>query len=38
MSQRTENNYYGKPCGLMDQAAVCLGGLAYMDFEDPGSA
>lgn len=23
MSQRTENNYYGKPCGLMDQAAVC---------------
>lgn len=35
MSQRTENNFYGKPCGLMDQAAVCLGGLAYMDFEDP---
>ena len=34
MSQRTENNYYGKPCGLMDQAAVCLGGLSYMDFED----
>ena len=34
MSQRTENNYYGKPCGLMDQAAVCLGGLAFMDFED----
>ena len=29
MSQRTENNYYGKPCGLMDQAAVCLGGLAF---------
>ena len=37
MSQRTENNYYGKPCGLMDQAAVCLGGLAYMDFEDQAS-
>lgn len=34
MSQRAENNYYGKPCGLMDQAAVCLGGLAFMDFED----
>jgi galactokinase len=31
-SQRTENNFYGKPCGLMDQAAVCLGGLAFMDF------
>lgn len=35
MSQKTENEYFGKPCGLMDQAAVCLGGLAYMDFEDP---
>lgn len=35
MSQRTENNYYGKPCGLMDQAAVCLGGLAFMNFGDP---
>ncbi len=34
MSQRVENNYYGKPCGLMDQAAVCLGGLAFMNFED----
>lgn len=32
MSQRTENNYFGKPCGLMDQLAVCMGGLAYMDF------
>lgn len=37
MSQKTENVYFGKPCGLMDQAAVCLGGLAYMDFEDPAS-
>lgn len=35
-SQRTENNFYGKPCGLMDQTAVCLGGLAFMDFEDAG--
>ena len=34
MSQRTENDWFGKPCGLMDQAAVCLGGLAFMDFED----
>lgn len=34
MCQRTENNYYGKPCGLMDQAAVCLGGLAFMNFEN----
>ena len=35
MGQFAENRYFGKPCGLMDQAAVCLGGLAYMDFEDP---
>ena len=34
IGQWAENVYFGKPCGLMDQAAVCLGGLAYMDFED----
>lgn len=34
MSQRAENVFFGKPCGLMDQAAVCLGGLAFMDFEN----
>lgn len=34
MSQRTENRYFGKPCGLMDQLAVCMGGLAYMDFAE----
>ena len=34
MGQYAENVYFHKPCGLMDQAAVCLGGLAYMDFED----
>lgn len=35
MSQQTECNYFGKPCGLMDQLSICLGGLAYMDFYDP---
>ena len=38
MSQFDENVYFGKPCGLMDQASVCLGGLAFIDFavpEDP---
>ena len=35
MSRRTENDWFGKPCGLMDQASVCLGGLAHMGFEDP---
>ncbi len=34
MSQRTENRYFGKPCGLMDQLSVCLGGIAHMDFSD----
>lgn len=34
MSQNTENIFFGKPCGLMDQLAVCLGGLAFMNFED----
>ena len=35
MSQFAENEYFGKPCGLMDQLAVCMGGLAFMDFENP---
>jgi len=30
-----ENNYFGKPCGLMDQAASSFGGLSMIDFEDP---
>jgi len=30
-----ENNYFGKPCGLMDQAASSFGGLSLIDFEDP---
>ncbi len=37
MGQRTENDYFGKPCGLMDQASVCLGGLAHMGFKDASS-
>ena len=34
MSQATERDWFGKPCGLMDQASVCLGGLAHMGFAD----
>jgi galactokinase len=30
-----ENVYFGKPCGLMDQAASSFGGLNMIDFEDP---
>jgi len=29
-----ENVYFGKPCGLMDQAASSFGGLNIFDFED----
>ena len=35
MSQHTENNYYGKPCGLMDQMASSVGGAVAIDFADP---
>ncbi|MBP3893519.1 MAG: galactokinase [Atopobiaceae bacterium] len=37
MSQRAEREWFGKPCGLMDQAAVALGGVQFMSFADPGS-
>jgi len=30
-----ENVYFGKPCGLMDQAASSFGGLSMIDFFDP---
>jgi len=30
-----ENTYFGKPCGLMDQAASSFGGLNKIDFFDP---
>jgi galactokinase len=32
MAQRVEQDWFGRPCGLMDQLAVSMGGLAYMDF------
>lgn len=33
--QWAENNYFGKPCGLMDQTACSVGGLITIDFKDP---
>lgn len=33
-AQFAEYAYFGKPCGLMDQSAVSLGGVSYIDFED----
>ena len=34
ISQFSENVYFGKPCGLMDQMACAVGGFVYIDFED----
>ena len=33
-AQFSENVYFGKPCGLMDQMACAVGGFVYIDFED----
>lgn len=35
IGQYAENNYFGKPCGLMDQTACAMGGLITIDFRDP---
>ncbi|MBR6484714.1 MAG: galactokinase [Clostridiales bacterium] len=33
--QYSENIYFGKPCGLMDQMASSVGNLVHIDFNDP---
>lgn len=33
--QFSENDYFGKPCGLMDQMACSVGNLVHIDFADP---
>jgi galactokinase len=35
IGQWSENNFFGKPCGLMDQTACSVGGLITIDFKDP---
>ena len=37
IAQFSENVYFGKPCGLMDQMACAVGGFVYIDFEKNGS-
>lgn len=32
-----ENVYFGKPCGLLDQSMIAMGGVNYIDFMDPTS-
>lgn len=34
IGQRAESEYFGKPCGLMDQAAIACGGVNLFDFGD----
>ena len=36
MAQAAEREWFGKPCGLMDQAASALGGIQHMSFAVPG--
>ncbi len=35
IAQFSENVYFGKPCGLMDQMACAVGGFVYIDFGNP---
>ena len=37
ISQKAENVYFGKPCGLLDQMASSVGGFTAIDFNDPNS-
>lgn len=34
ISQFSENAYFGKPCGLMDQTTCAVGGFVTIDFQD----
>ena len=34
-SQFAEREYFGKPCGLLDQMACASGGFTYADFNEP---
>lgn len=35
LAQYAENEFFGKPCGLMDQMACAVGGIVAIDFADP---
>jgi len=37
IAQYSENKFFGKPCGLMDQMACATGGFITIDFADPAS-
>jgi galactokinase len=35
IGQFAENQFFGKPCGLMDQMTCAVGGIITIDFKDP---
>lgn len=35
IGQYAENEYFGKPCGLMDQTTCAVGGIVTIDFKNP---
>ena len=35
IAQRAENEFFGKPCGLMDQMACSVGSFVEIDFKNP---
>ncbi len=37
VAQYAENEFFGKPCGLMDQMACSVGGFVEIDFEKAGA-
>lgn len=34
IAQFAETTYFNKPCGLLDQSGIALGGINYIDFKD----
>lgn len=34
ISQFAESVYFNKPCGLLDQSGIAIGGINYIDFKD----
>ena len=37
IAQFAENEFFGKPCGLLDQLTIAVGGICALDFADPAS-
>ena len=35
IAQAAEQDYFGKPCGLLDQTACAAGGIVGLDFQNP---